>query len=114
VTPFLRHALLRLWSFLRSPTVTQLPYSLLEFESSSVQQLARRFDFKGGGAEDAHKVATTIANSGQLRRVALRIYRTVFSALSGMRLLACLIVAPRQGYDEPGFLSYTKSGRSVR
>ena len=32
--------------------------------------------------------------------------RTVFSALSGMRLLACLIVAPCQGYDEPGFLSY--------
>ena len=30
---------------------------------------------------------------------------TVFSALSGMRLLACLIVAPRQGYDEPGFPS---------
>ena len=27
-------------------------------------------------------------------------------ALSGMRLLACLIVAPRQGYDEPGLLSY--------
>jgi hypothetical protein len=26
---------------------------------------------------------------------------------SGARLLACLIVAPRQGYDEPGFLSYT-------
>ena len=26
----------------------------------------------------------------------LRISRTVFSALSGMRLLACLIVAPRQ------------------
>jgi hypothetical protein len=41
------------------------------------------------------------------RRVALRISRTVFSALSGTRLLACLIVAPRQGYDEPGFLSYT-------
>src|SRR5260370_20238850 len=41
------------------------------------------------------------------RRVARRISRTVFSALSGMRLLACLIVAPRQGYDEPGFLSYT-------
>src|SRR5215467_2092787 len=40
------------------------------------------------------------------RRVALRISRTVFSALSGIRLLACLIVAPRQGYDEPGFLSY--------
>src|SRR5262252_7654153 len=39
-------------------------------------------------------------------RVALRISRTVFSALSGIRLLACLIVAPRQGYDEPGFLSY--------
>jgi hypothetical protein len=32
--------------------------------------------------------------------------RTVFSALSGMRLLACLIVAPQQGYDEPGILSY--------
>ena len=31
----------------------------------------------------------------------------VLTALSGMRLLACLIVAPRQGYDEPGFLSYT-------
>ena len=41
------------------------------------------------------------------RRVARRITRTVFSALSGMRLLACLIVAPRQGYDEPGFPSYT-------
>jgi hypothetical protein len=26
--------------------------------------------------------------------------RTVFSALSSMRLLACPIVAPRQGYDE--------------
>jgi hypothetical protein len=38
--------------------------------------------------------------------VALRISRTVFSALSGMRLLACLIVAPQQGYDEPGILSY--------
>jgi hypothetical protein len=37
--------------------------------------------------------------------VALRISRTVFSALSGTRLLACLIVAPRQGYDEPGTLS---------
>ena len=32
---------------------------------------------------------------------ALRISRTVFSALSGMRLLACLIVAPQRGYDEP-------------
>ncbi len=31
---------------------------------------------------------------------------SVFSALSGMRLLACLIVAPQQGYDEPGILSY--------
>jgi hypothetical protein len=31
--------------------------------------------------------------------------RTVFSALSGMRLLACLIVAPRWGYDEPKILS---------
>ena len=38
--------------------------------------------------------------------MALRISRTVFSALSGIRLLACLIVAPHQGYDEPGFLSY--------
>jgi chaperonin GroEL len=40
------------------------------------------------------------------RRVALRISRTVFSALSAMRLLACLIVAPQQGCDEPGILSY--------
>src|SRR5215831_2878983 len=40
------------------------------------------------------------------RRVALRISRTVFSALSGMRLLACLIVAPQRGHDEPAILSY--------
>ncbi len=33
----------------------------------------------------------------------------VFSALSGMRLLACLIVAPRWGYDEPKILSYAIS-----
>ena len=38
--------------------------------------------------------------------MALRISRTVFSALSGTRLLACLIVAPQQGYDEPEILSY--------
>jgi hypothetical protein len=37
--------------------------------------------------------------------VALRISRTVFSALSGTRLLACLIVAPQRGYDEPEILS---------
>src|SRR6266403_5289793 len=43
------------------------------------------------------------------RRVALRISRTVFSALSGMRLLACLIVAPQRGYDEPATLSYAIS-----
>src|SRR6516225_9851787 len=33
----------------------------------------------------------------------------VFSALSGMRLLACLIVAPQRGYDEPAILSYAIS-----
>src|SRR6266513_472980 len=43
------------------------------------------------------------------RRVALRISRTVFSALSGTRLLACLIVAPQRGYDEPAILSYAIS-----
>src|SRR6266403_743342 len=43
------------------------------------------------------------------RRVALRISRTVFSALSGTRLLACLIIAPQRGYDEPGILSYAIS-----
>ena len=43
------------------------------------------------------------------RRVFLRMSRTVFSALSGMRLLACLIVAPRWGYDEPKILSYAIS-----
>ena len=42
-------------------------------------------------------------------RVALRISRTVFSALSGMRLLACLIVAPQRGYGEPAILSYAIS-----
>src|SRR5262245_58648060 len=41
--------------------------------------------------------------------MALRISRTVFSALSGTRLLACLIVAPQRGYDEPGILSYAIS-----
>src|SRR5262245_16585076 len=46
------------------------------------------------------------------RRVALRISRIVFSALSGMRLLACLIVAPQRGYDEPAIL--TQSAHSVR
>src|SRR5262249_16173650 len=30
-------------------------------------------------------------------------------ALSGMRLLACLIVAPQRGYDEPAILSYAIS-----
>src|SRR2546430_7940146 len=35
--------------------------------------------------------------------------RTVFSALSGTRLLACLIIAPQRGYDEPGILSYAIS-----
>src|SRR5215469_774738 len=35
--------------------------------------------------------------------------RTVFSALSGMRLLACLIVAPQRGYDEPAILPYAIS-----
>src|SRR5438046_10308582 len=40
---------------------------------------------------------------------ALRISLTVFSALSGTRLLACLIVAPQRGYDEPGILSYAIS-----
>src|SRR6188768_3015484 len=43
------------------------------------------------------------------QRVFLRMSRTVFSALSGMRLLACLIVAPRWGYDEPKILSYAIS-----
>src|SRR6266404_5898633 len=33
----------------------------------------------------------------------------VFSAFSGMRLLACLIVAPQRGYDEPAILSYAIS-----
>jgi hypothetical protein len=31
------------------------------------------------------------------------------SAFSGMRLLACLIVAPQRGYDEPAILSYAIS-----
>jgi hypothetical protein len=32
-----------------------------------------------------------------------------FQLLSGTRLLACLIVAPQRGYDEPGILSYAIS-----
>src|SRR5260370_29666121 len=49
------------------------------------------------------------SSAGWCRRVARRISRTVFSALSGTRLLACLIVAPQRGYDEPGILSYAIS-----
>jgi hypothetical protein len=30
-------------------------------------------------------------------------------SLTGMRLLACLIVAPQRGYDEPAILSYAIS-----
>ena len=37
----------------------------------------------------------------ETKRVLAVALRTVFSALSGMRLLACLIVAPQRGYDEP-------------
>src|ERR1700733_12948229 len=47
----------------------------------------------------------TFSSAECCRRVALRISRTVFSALSGTRLLACLIVAPQRGYDEPEILS---------
>src|SRR2546428_3056027 len=47
--------------------------------------------------------------SGMMPACGLRISRTVFSALSGMRLLACLIVAPQRGYDEPATLSYAIS-----
>src|SRR5215467_3832708 len=49
------------------------------------------------------------SSAERCRRVALLICRTVFSALSGMRLLACLIVAPQRGYDEPAILSYAIS-----
>jgi len=41
--------------------------------------------------------------------MALRISRDIFSALSGVRLFACLIVAPHGGYDEPAILSYAIS-----
>jgi hypothetical protein len=34
---------------------------------------------------------------------------TVTLPLSGTRLLACLILAPQRGYDEPGILSYAIS-----
>src|SRR5215831_14320366 len=47
------------------------------------------------------------------RRVALRISRTVFSALSGMRLLACLIVAPQRATMSQQS-SLTQSAHSVR
>src|SRR3984885_2900045 len=47
----------------------------------------------------------TFSSAECCRRVALRISRTVFSALFGTRLLACLIVAPQRGYDEPEILS---------
>ena len=38
--------------------------------------------------------------------MALRMSRTVFSALSATRSLARLIVDPPMGYDEPEILSY--------
>src|SRR5262249_2406002 len=43
------------------------------------------------------------------RLVPLQISLTVFSAPAGMRLFACLIVAPQRGYDEPAILSYAIS-----
>src|SRR5437870_10674788 len=46
-------------------------------------------------------------------RVALRISRTVFSALSGTRLLACLIVAPQRATRSQQS-SLTQSAHSVR
>ena len=52
---------------------------------------------------------TSITASGPSEARAVRQNKSpsqTFSAVSGMRLLACLIVAPRQSYDEPGFLSY--------
>src|SRR5262245_45712364 len=49
------------------------------------------------------------SSAERCRRLALRISRTVFSALSGMRLLDCLIVAPQRDYDEPAILSYAIS-----
>ena len=47
--------------------------------------------------------------SGMMPACGSAISRTVFSALSGTRLLACLIVAPQRGYDEPAILSYAIS-----
>jgi hypothetical protein len=39
---------------------------------------------------------------------------TVTLPLSGTRLLACLILAPQRGYDEPGILSYAISSELTR
>src|SRR5207248_11268557 len=62
------------------------------------------------GADSRPSSTMRIFSSAErCRRVALRISRTVFSALSGTRLLACLIIAPQRGYDEPGILSYAIS-----
>ena len=50
------------------------------------------------------------AENMQEQKTPSRLFHGWFhDVLSGMRLLACLIVAPQRGYDEPAILSYAIS-----
>jgi hypothetical protein len=52
---------------------------------------------------------------GQLPACAAATSKSALARLSSAGVaLACRIVAPRQGYDEPGFLSLAQSGHSIR
>ena len=77
----------------------------ITFKEAAAKYIAMRS--KGlKNTKHAAQWGTTIATYAEPVLGKLPVRRTVFSALSGTRLLACLIVAPQQGYDEPGILSY--------
>jgi transposase InsO family protein len=63
-----------------------------------------------GRAICAHQARGCLFRSNTDTEVLLWLYElcgpAMLSRLSGARLLACLIVAPQRGYDEPGILSF--------
>jgi hypothetical protein len=79
------------------------------FESATMVATSSGF----GAAGNVTTSAIAAPEHQAVRRVALRISRTVFSALSGMRLLACLIVAPQRATMSQQS-SLTQSAHSVR
>jgi hypothetical protein len=93
-----------------SPASPFLPASRNSFDDRILQVLIDAFLAAQLG--DADLTAKAFQNNSDLllgRMIpacrSTNIPDRLLSALSDMRLLACLIVAPRQGYDEPGFPS---------